>query len=100
MIDALVVRPGDTLLVCIGERCTLEQASQIKAALHARLPSIADVVVLSATQIAIYRPDAEADLSGDPGRVLPDARPSPPAPGPRLPNPGTHDERGKPPERA
>lgn len=56
-----VVRPGDTLVVALEQKwLTKEQADQYKATLRARLPGLADVVVLGGvTALATYRPDDE-----------------------------------------
>ena len=57
----LVVHPGDTLIVCVGERCTIEKAIDVKSALEVALPWLADIIVIAATQIAVYQPDVADD---------------------------------------
>lgn len=64
-IHGLVVHPGDTLIVCVGERCTLEMAVDVKAALEVALPWLADIIVIAATQIAVYQPDCGEKSSTD-----------------------------------
>ena len=53
---APVIRPGDTLLVVAGRDVTPENAEQVRTALLARLPTLGDVVVIGAEQIAVVRP--------------------------------------------
>lgn len=53
---ALVVRPGDTLIVR-HKGLTMDQAAEIKRLLVAKLPDLADILVISADEIAVYRPD-------------------------------------------
>jgi hypothetical protein len=56
--EALVVRPGDTLIVRCSRPLNMYQADQLKAKLAQRLPGI-DVLILSSPvdQIAAYRPN-------------------------------------------
>lgn len=55
--DGLVVRPGDTLIVRIGTNVTRDTAEQLRAAVLQRLPGLADVVLIGADGLAVYRPD-------------------------------------------
>jgi len=60
VLDAPVVRPGDTLIARFSGLLTMEQADQIKAGLEAHLPGV-EVVVVAADQLVIYRPEPGAD---------------------------------------
>lgn len=54
---ALVVRPGDVLLVALpNEAVNLAQVEEFATLLRTRLPELADVIVVAATQLAVYRP--------------------------------------------
>ncbi|HVK25465.1 MAG TPA: hypothetical protein VM677_29250 [Actinokineospora sp.] len=56
--EALLVRPGDTLIVTmIGTGITLEMAEKVKAALREELPGVAVLVISGTVQIGAYRPD-------------------------------------------
>lgn len=58
----VTVRPGDVLIVCVDRQINVAQIEHIRDALLARLPDLVDVVVVNATQVAVYRPEAP---SGD-----------------------------------
>jgi hypothetical protein len=56
----IVVRPGDTLVVCAQAGLTNEQAEVIRSALLDEIPGLANVVVAGGiTSVAAYRPSAE-----------------------------------------
>lgn len=59
--SAVVVRPGDTLILRIGHNTSQDLATHFKKAIQDRLPNV-DVVVLNADEMFIYRP-AEAAAS-------------------------------------
>lgn len=54
--QALVIRPGDTLVIGMSSRLTMGQAANLKAALEERLPDI-KAVVIGCDTLAVYRPD-------------------------------------------
>lgn len=54
--SALVIRPGDTLLVLMADPISMEQAARYRVALSKRLPGLHDVVILHGTSMAAYRP--------------------------------------------
>jgi hypothetical protein len=58
--SALVIRPGDVLLVGLAaERLTNEQADMFKREIKAKLPDLADVVLITQVSVlASYRPEA------------------------------------------
>ena len=58
----LVVQPGDTLIILHKARLSEEIAEVIKKRAMARIPGLADVVVIQADGLAVYRPDP---VSGD-----------------------------------
>jgi len=55
VLEAVVVGPGDTLIVRVGRDTTLAEADELKTRLHGRVPGV-NVVVLAADQIAAYKP--------------------------------------------
>jgi ABC-type sugar transport system substrate-binding protein len=59
-IDAVVVRPGDTLVVRVAPDMTPEQAAELKANLLDRLPGI-DAVIVGSDQMLVYRPDGAGE---------------------------------------
>ena len=54
--EALVIRPGDTLIVRYDRSISTDQAQSIKELLTKRLPDLHDIIVLNADEIAVYRP--------------------------------------------
>ena len=54
--EAVVVEPGDTLLLRIGGHVSMEHAHQVRESAMRRLPLLADVVVFGCDQMAIFRP--------------------------------------------
>jgi hypothetical protein len=48
--------PGDTLLICLSDGITAEQADEIRRQLLRRLPGLSDVVLLPANHVMVYRP--------------------------------------------
>lgn len=60
VLPALVIRPGDVLVLSTTDHITLEQLDRIKAEIFRRLPNIADVVMLGRVSISgVYREDTE-----------------------------------------
>lgn len=57
--QALVIRPGDTLVVQMALRLTADHAAQIKTAIEERLPDV-KVLVVGCDGLAVYRPDTLA----------------------------------------
>jgi hypothetical protein len=57
-LDAVVVRPGDTLIVRVPSTLTQEQFTQIVTHLDERLPGV-KTVLLGVDQILVYRPDGD-----------------------------------------
>jgi hypothetical protein len=61
---AIVVRPGDTLIVRVKENVSLAELAEVRRALGEQLPNqlpnIKVVVIPAAEQILIYRPGAKA----------------------------------------
>lgn len=53
--QALIVRPGDTLILRVTRRLAADQAEHIKAAVQQRIPGI-DVVIIECDQLSVYRP--------------------------------------------
>lgn len=59
-IDHIVIRPGDTVLVCVPADTSSTQARRIGEQLRERLPDVADVLVLAGAHgITAYRPSGE-----------------------------------------
>lgn len=54
--EALVIRPGDTLIIRV-ERITGDQVKAVRDALMQRLPQLTDVLVISAAELAVFRPN-------------------------------------------
>lgn len=52
--SAVIVHPGDTLIVAVDQTLTMENAQRYKEHLESRLPDVT-VVVLNASQLAVYR---------------------------------------------
>lgn len=66
---AIVVSPGDTLVVAAGQGSTDAELRKFADALKERLPGV-DPVVVTANSLAVYRPGA---LSYEPARPYPNA---------------------------
>lgn len=58
LLEALVVHPGDTLIVRLDRGVTNQQAADIRALILKRLPDLADAIVIGAEGLAVYRPEA------------------------------------------
>lgn len=56
MNDALIARPGDTLLVRVATGTSMAAAADLKERFLARLPEGIQVVIVTAEQFAIARP--------------------------------------------
>lgn len=56
-IAALELRPGDVLVVSVGIGARLDQLERMRALLIERLPMLADVIVITAEQLAVVRAD-------------------------------------------
>lgn len=57
IVEGVIVRPGDTLLLEVPDEITVEGAETLKAHVLALLPDLADVLVVSGVRVAVYRPD-------------------------------------------
>ena len=58
---ALVIRPGDTLIVAVRDRISMAEADAIRGKLKAWLPDLADVVLVPAVGLAAYRPSGQEE---------------------------------------
>lgn len=57
VVNALVVQPGDTLLLATEGNLTMEGAAALREQVMAKLPELADVVVFAGiASMAVYRP--------------------------------------------
>jgi hypothetical protein len=54
VIEALVVRPGDKLIVRVDPRTTRAQADEMIAAVKERLPEL-EILIVAAEQLAVLR---------------------------------------------
>ena len=54
--EALVVEPGDTLIVRMKAPITPQIANMIRERFLARVPGLAEVVVIECEGLAVYRP--------------------------------------------
>nr|MDT0660857.1 hypothetical protein [Micromonospora sp. DSM 115978] len=57
--EALIVRPGDTLIVRFNQRTARSDLDPVDKALREQLPGV-DVIVINAEQIAVFRPTEQA----------------------------------------
>lgn len=55
--EATVIRPGDHLIVLVEGAITPDLADQIKHRLMDRMPLLADVTVVRANGLAVFRDD-------------------------------------------
>lgn len=55
IVEELVIRPGDTLVVRVQAAISPQQVDELKRELSERLPGVKALVV-AAEQIAVYRP--------------------------------------------
>ncbi|MFE7753009.1 hypothetical protein [Streptomyces sp. NPDC057428] len=62
--DCTIIRPGDTILVRVSADTPPAQAQAAAERLRERLPDIADVLVLGADGISVYRPAEHAAGTG------------------------------------
>lgn len=58
---ALVLRPGDTLIVAVRDRLTMAEAESIRGKLKALVPGLEDVVLVPAVALAAYRPEGQEE---------------------------------------
>lgn len=56
VLDALVVRPGDTLIIRSHGALSMDEAAEIKEQVAKLLPGVQAAVVV-AEQMLVYRPD-------------------------------------------
>ncbi len=56
VLDAVTVRPGDTLVVRVATDLSMDQVAEFKSRLTDRLPGV-DTLVVCADQLLVYRPD-------------------------------------------
>lgn len=68
--NAVVVRPGDTLVlgIAVGRNVTLDEVKVIEERTTARLPGVR-VVVVPADCMAVYRPDEPCERCGATGKI-------------------------------
>lgn len=59
--NAVVVRPGDKLVIARTDRLTHEQASVIRTALAERLPGVDIILVDECSGLAVYRDEQPDD---------------------------------------
>ncbi len=57
IVEGVIVRPGDTLLLEVPDNITMAAAEQLKDQVLSVLPDLADVIVVSGVHVAVYRPD-------------------------------------------
>ena len=58
VVDGLIVRPGDTLIIRFTSRSlTASVEAGLRTLIMRRLPDLGDVLVLTADGLAVYRPD-------------------------------------------
>lgn len=57
--EALVVRPGDHLIVRVEADITRQAADETRQLLLDRLPQLADVTVINAAGLAVLRDEAD-----------------------------------------
>lgn len=56
----LIVRPGDTLLLCTEQRLDDEQLDELRHRVREMLPDLAGIAILEGfAALAVYRPDPE-----------------------------------------
>lgn len=60
LADAVVVRPGDTLVVSVPRHLSAAEADELSASMRESLPGVKLVVIDQCTGLAVYRPEAEA----------------------------------------
>ena len=58
---ALVIRPGDTLIVAVRDRLTMAEAEMVHARLKRACPDLAEVVLVPAVGLAAFRPDGQEE---------------------------------------
>ena len=58
--EALVIHPGDKLIVRYEQTVSLQQAAEIRTLILDRLPELADAIVIIADQIAAVRNESVA----------------------------------------
>jgi len=56
VLDAVIVRPGDTLVLRFHQELTPEEAAEIKQRLAEYMPDVS-AVILNAEQMLVYRPN-------------------------------------------
>lgn len=56
--SALVLRPGDTLVVAFNRRLTLAELDELREQIETELPGIKGAIFDDAAQIAAYRPES------------------------------------------
>lgn len=55
--NAVIVRPGDKLVIGTPGRLTQHEAETIKARIAEKLPGVEAVIIDSCSGLAVYRPD-------------------------------------------
>jgi hypothetical protein len=61
MTGPSVVRPGDTLIIRVAPDVSRQRADELKRMVREAIPGLADVYVLCAEQVIVYRPDGHHD---------------------------------------
>lgn len=80
--EAVVIRPGDTLIVRIELNIDRATAKAIQAQIHELLPDLQAVLVLNADGLAVYRPDETRqvkppyDVKSSGGQIGPGSTPT------------------------
>lgn len=57
--EAVVIRPGDKLIIRVSPRITAKQADDLREWAKTLLPELADVLIVGADQIAVLRSDED-----------------------------------------
>lgn len=58
---ALVIRPGDTLILAVRDRLTMAEAEMIHTRVMSACPDLAEVVLVPAVALAAFRPDGQEE---------------------------------------
>jgi hypothetical protein len=54
--EALVIKPGDTLIIRYGRRLSAQEVDEMVAYLRPAIPSTVKILIIEAEQIAVVRP--------------------------------------------
>jgi hypothetical protein len=61
--EAVVVRPGDTLILRTARPVSHAEVDRIRNYVKERLPDLADVLVATCDQLAVFRPDETKEVT-------------------------------------